>query len=168
MSCISEVSSLKDWLPAIWDRSQFSLHHSIIFLLIAYRFIFEHCPYRLLFLKSDKARDMIYWLKKTGKINHTSYCLRHAKIKNPFIIFRFYESVFSFVDGKVKMSHNNSKNQKIQILRGIAICAVVAIHTEPPYLFGILARSFVNFAVSMFFSYRDIWQNWNMMIGSFF
>ena len=70
---------------------------------------------------------------------------------NPVIIIRFYESAFSFVDGKVKMSHTNSKNQKIQILRAIAICAVVAIHTEPPYLFGILARSFVNFAVSMFF-----------------
>ena len=66
-------------------------------------------------------------------------------------IFSFFESVFGFVDGKEKMSHTNSKNQKIQILRGIAICAVVAIHTEPPYLFGILARSFVNFAVSMFF-----------------
>ena len=53
--------------------------------------------------------------------------------------------------GNRTMNHTNSKNQKIQILRGIAICAVVVIHTEPPYLAGILVRSFVNFAVSMFF-----------------
>ena len=44
-----------------------------------------------------------------------------------------------------------SKNQKIQLLRGIAICAVVIIHSYPYNLFGVYLRVFVNFAVSLFF-----------------
>lgn len=45
----------------------------------------------------------------------------------------------------------NTKNRKIQILRGIAICAVVIIHTYPHDLLGVFIRSIVNFAVSLFF-----------------
>ncbi len=48
------------------------------------------------------------------------------------------------------MAAANSKNQKIQLLRAIAICSVVVIHSYPHNLFGVFVRSFVNFAVSLF------------------
>ena len=49
------------------------------------------------------------------------------------------------------MNHVNSKNQKIQILRAFAIISVVIIHSYPLTQAGIYIRSFVNFAVSLFF-----------------
>lgn len=42
------------------------------------------------------------------------------------------------------------KNQKIQILRALAIIAVVMIHTCPPGKWQILIRPFINFAVATF------------------
>ena len=42
------------------------------------------------------------------------------------------------------------ESRRIQILRGIAIFAVVMIHTYPHNLAGVYIRSVINFAVSMF------------------
>lgn len=47
------------------------------------------------------------------------------------------------------MSPNHS-NRKIQILRAIAICAVVMCHSYPMRFRGVLIRSLINFAVPMF------------------
>lgn len=41
-------------------------------------------------------------------------------------------------------------NKKIQILRAIAILAVVAIHTSPSGAWGVMLRPFANFAVALF------------------
>ena len=49
------------------------------------------------------------------------------------------------------MSQRNSRNQKIQILRAIAICAVVICHSYPFRFRGVFIRSFVNFSVPLFF-----------------
>ncbi len=42
------------------------------------------------------------------------------------------------------------KNDSIQILRGLAIIAVVIIHSYPDGIWGVFIRPFVNFAVAMF------------------
>lgn len=44
----------------------------------------------------------------------------------------------------------NSMNRKIQVLRGLAIIAVVIIHSCPGAMAGIFIRAIVNFAVAMF------------------
>lgn len=49
------------------------------------------------------------------------------------------------------MAQHNTRNQKIQFLRGIAICAVVIIHTDVKGIYGVILRTFINFAVSLFF-----------------
>lgn len=41
-------------------------------------------------------------------------------------------------------------NNKIQYLRGFAICAVVAIHSNAPGILAVLDRPFLNFCVAMF------------------
>lgn len=43
-----------------------------------------------------------------------------------------------------------NKNLKIQVLRGIAIIAVVMIHTCPDGLWQVFCRPFINFAVALF------------------
>lgn len=43
------------------------------------------------------------------------------------------------------------KNQKIQLLRGLAIIAVVLIHTCPHGIYLVIFRPFINFAVATFF-----------------
>ena len=43
-----------------------------------------------------------------------------------------------------------NKNSKIQILRAVAIMAVIVIHTYPLGIWGVFIRPFVNFAVAMF------------------
>ncbi len=49
------------------------------------------------------------------------------------------------------MSKVSNKNDAIQILRALAIIAVVVIHTYPSgELFGVVLRPFVNYAVAMF------------------
>lgn len=49
------------------------------------------------------------------------------------------------------MSQNRPRNQKIQILRAIAICAVVICHSYPFRFRGVFVRTFVNFSVPLFF-----------------
>lgn len=44
----------------------------------------------------------------------------------------------------------NTKSKHIQILRGLAILAVVVIHTMPSGIFSVLLRPFFNFAVGLF------------------
>lgn len=53
---------------------------------------------------------------------------------------------------KITTEYKNldKRNYSIQILRGLAIIAVVIIHSCPKGLFGIFIRPFVNFAVAMF------------------
>lgn len=41
-------------------------------------------------------------------------------------------------------------NSKIQILRAVAIIAVVLIHTMPGKILAIIIRPFTNFAVALF------------------
>ena len=43
-----------------------------------------------------------------------------------------------------------AKNQRIQILRGIAILAVVIIHSSIPLTVQLVVRPFLNFAVALF------------------
>lgn len=50
-------------------------------------------------------------------------------------------------DLKIK---KQNKNPSIQILRAVAIIAVVIIHSYPQGLFGVFLRPFVNFAVALF------------------
>ena len=45
---------------------------------------------------------------------------------------------------------SNEKSRRIQALRGVAILAVVMIHTYPHDLFGVYFRALINFAVAMF------------------
>ena len=49
------------------------------------------------------------------------------------------------------MSQGHARNQKIQILRAIAICAVVICHSYPFRFRGVFIRTFVNFAVPLFY-----------------
>ena len=49
------------------------------------------------------------------------------------------------------MSQSHSRNQKIQILRAIAICAVVVGHSYPFRFRGVFVRTFINFTVPLFF-----------------
>lgn len=44
----------------------------------------------------------------------------------------------------------DQKNDKIQVLRGLAIIAVVLIHTCPGGMWQVICRPFLNFAVAMF------------------
>lgn len=56
----------------------------------------------------------------------------------------------------------NEKNQQIQVLRGIAIIAVVMIHTCPLGLSQVYFRPFINFSVALFFflsGYLTKWDN---------
>ena len=46
-------------------------------------------------------------------------------------------------------------NQRVQILRGAAICAVITIHTCVVGWGGVVVRPLVNFAVAMLCFYRD-------------
>lgn len=61
------------------------------------------------------------------------------------------------------------KDKKIQILRGIAIIAVVAIHTVRGDI-SIIIRPFINFAVAMFIflsGYLTKIEDKNLTIGIF-
>ncbi len=49
------------------------------------------------------------------------------------------------------MSQSQSKNQKIQILRAIAICCVVMGHSYPFRFRGVLIRTLINFTIPLFF-----------------
>ena len=57
---------------------------------------------------------------------------------------------------KTNIKKNNSeqksmeKNQKIQVVRGIAVIAVVLIHTCPLGMYQVIARPFINFCVATF------------------
>ena len=69
----------------------------------------------------------------------------------------FGSRTFCFVGDFMRASSiitncDNSKKRidSIQILRGLAIIAVVIIHSYPQGLFGVFLRPFVNFAVAMF------------------
>ena len=63
---------------------------------------------------------------------------------------------------KTNIKKNNSeqksmeKNQKIQVVRGIAVIAVVLIHTCPLGMYQVIARQLINFCVSTFLFFPDI------------
>ena len=61
------------------------------------------------------------------------------------------------------------KNKRIQVLRGIAILAVILIHTCPGGLWQVYCRPFVNFAVGLFLFLSGFLTSWDQEDwGAFF
>ena len=60
------------------------------------------------------------------------------------------------------MRLTREESYKVQIIRGIAIIAVVCIYTTPSGIAQVLWRPFLNFAVAFFFVYK-----WNAKWSAF-
>ena len=55
-----------------------------------------------------------------------------------------------YIERKIGMITNNKQQTHIQILRGLAIIAVVLIHNAPVGLLQVFVRPFLNFSVGLF------------------